>query len=121
MAAAKRKLSEVLLELVEPYLPEADSDEKLEQLITTAVIAWNACLLPADERDGLVRKAGREVGGFDKESTDLFMAALRELIIRKQRLFPTDKRFVVNHRVVTIRGKHSLQVASLPDVNRDDG
>jgi hypothetical protein len=119
MAVPKRKMSEVLLELVEPYRSEADSGEKLEQLIATAVVAWNAGLLPEARRERFLRDAGRDVCGSDRKSGALLVAAVRELLDRRQRLFPRDERFIVNYQLTTTHGKDRLEVATLSGAKLD--
>lgn len=44
------KMSEVLLEFVEPYKQFAQTEEAYRKMLTLAVVAWNASFLPEVER-----------------------------------------------------------------------
>src|SRR3954471_12797318 len=54
--AGREKMSEVLEEFIEPYSDLADTDEAFEKLLNLGVLAWNAALLPEDERQAIIDK-----------------------------------------------------------------
>lgn len=107
------KLSAVLLDFIEPFRKHAQTDEAFKKLVTLAVIAWNAAVLPKTERkelidttiNSIVTMAGEE---WRKDSEDI----LAMLIKRKERHFAGDKRFIVDYRVAETHGEFHLSVAS---------
>ena len=44
----KEKMSVVIESFVEPYLEMVEEDEAVKRLITLAIVAWNAALLPLE-------------------------------------------------------------------------
>jgi hypothetical protein len=115
-----RKMSEVLLEFIEPYLHYAQTGEILDRLVTTAVLAWNASLLPEEKRAEFLDEAGRAVFAEDgRQAADDFRSAMCDLVKRKQRLFSKDERIVVNYEFRTEHGRDKLVVASVRGASRD--
>jgi hypothetical protein len=115
-----RKMSEVLVAFIEPYLGDAPTRAMKERLVSTAVMAWNASLMPEDERTEFLDEAARAVlAGSGKQAMDEFMSVVRDLIERKQRLFSGDERIVVSYQFRAVRGGTQLAVASARDVSRD--
>ena len=60
-APGMRKMSETLLEFLEPYRELADTDEATERLIALGALAWNLALRPADERKRELRELAATV------------------------------------------------------------
>jgi len=115
-----RKMSEVLLAFVDPYLYLAGNRKMLDRLLATAAAAWNASLLPVDEREGFLDEAGRIIlAEAGKQAADDFRPIMRDLIARKQRLFPGDERVVVEYEVRRVGGRDQLVVASARGEARD--
>lgn len=106
----EEKMSEVLLAFVEPYQHLTTSYEAYQRLIGVAVIAWNAALLPADGRRELIAEAGKAIT--DKGTRRDLMAILDELIKRKERFFPDNKRFIVSYELSEAKEGYHLSVAS---------
>lgn len=52
--SGETKMSEVLLEFIEPYSQYWKTKEELNKLLGVAVIAWNAALLPGNERKEII-------------------------------------------------------------------
>ncbi len=46
----REKMSEVLDDFIEPYQEVADNEDSYRKLLNLAVLAWNAALLPEDQR-----------------------------------------------------------------------
>lgn len=87
------KMSEVLWSFVEPYREFANTEEALRRLLTLAVLAWDAALLPEEERP-----------------------PMDELIERKERYFSQYKRPIVDFELQD-RGRdyHLIVVSFLED------
>ncbi len=107
------KMSAVLLDFVEPYTKYADTDEAYRKLLTLAVMAWNASLMPAEERRRMidsVLNAGIP-GGTKKLKADL-KKLVEELIARKEAHFGQYTQMIVDFQLQdTDEGLH-LSVAS---------
>ena len=52
--AGGEKMSEVLEDFVEPYQELADTDDSFRKLLTLGMLAWNAALLPQDQRWAMI-------------------------------------------------------------------
>jgi len=87
------KMSEVLLDFVEPYMESAATEEELRKLLTVACVAWNAVLLPPTERKKLIRDT-EEI--LPAEVRGDLRAVLEPLIERKQQHFAENRRAIVN-------------------------
>jgi hypothetical protein len=105
----KKKMSEVILDFMAPYLPAAQSEERYRALLSVAVVAWNASLFPPLERrrmlDSVIDKAMPKGG----EDTKL---VIEELVQRKERYFSDNQRMILSYDLtMTEEGTH-LSVAS---------
>ncbi|HET6428788.1 MAG TPA: hypothetical protein VFJ30_10285 [Phycisphaerae bacterium] len=105
-----RKLSEVIIELVEPYM-EAFTPESVEMLIELGIVAWNLANLPPRQRRKTKAKTLR---GFPGPRRDV-EAFLDELIERKESLFPEDRRFAMDYTYTPGKAGGYLQVLSAMD------
>ena len=50
----EERMSEVLMEFVDPYTVHAGTEEQWRKLLGVAVIAWNASMFPPGERKRMV-------------------------------------------------------------------
>ena len=50
-------MSEVIMDFIEPYMESADTYEAQDRLISIAVLAWNASLLPEDRAQKVIDEA----------------------------------------------------------------
>jgi hypothetical protein len=68
-----RKMSEVLLEYVEPFLDETETYEDRSNLIDFAMMAWNLALIPEESRKELltefVTEICSEIEGIEEQKT----------------------------------------------------
>jgi hypothetical protein len=108
------KMSAVLEEFVEPYLSLADTDSGKRVLYHLAATAWNAALLPEQEREAMIDE-------FLAKTKDVFPKGghkdIRELLLamveRKLALFEDNKRFIVSIELTGPAEGGYLSVASL--------
>src|SRR5260370_29717067 len=106
------KMSEVLLEFVEPYMESAVTEDALRKLLTMAIVAWNAALIPPAEREAIIRKT--EDSLLPGMRAD-FRAILAPLILRKQQYFSDNRRSIIDFTLTMERAGPYLQVmSSLP-------
>jgi hypothetical protein len=107
------KMSDVLGKFVEPFVEYTDSEESYRKLITLAVLAWNASLLPKKDRQFMINGVFEQ--GLPESETEL-KAGLREivdqLVERKQAYFSKYRRQIIDFDVVDLGDQYYLSVAS---------
>jgi len=107
------KMSEVLKELVEPYLDFARNHSQREKLFSIAAIAWNLALIPESERRQMIDQVIEQVmRGNDPLARQDAQEIMDELIARKQTLFADNKRFIIEFHLQDIGKEFHLSVAS---------
>jgi hypothetical protein len=108
------KMSEVLFKFIEPYMEFASSRNNLEKLLIVAVIAWNASLIPKEEREAILDEEINSTLSFmDEDLVKDFKAILYELIQRKEILFSENRSFIFDYELTGSKGKYYLSVASM--------
>jgi hypothetical protein len=102
--SGETKMSEVLLEFIEPYSQYWKTKEELNKLLGVGVIAWNAALLPGNERKEIIENA---VNVAPPEIRQDMKAIVEEMIQRKETHFAHNKRMIMNYQVtMTKEGPH---------------
>jgi len=94
------KMSEVLMDFIEPYQDVVDTTETMRKLITTALVAWNTALLPEEEQADALKEIST---AFPAEAVDDFYAIVGEMIERKKRYFADYNRYILDYEL-TDRG-----------------
>jgi len=107
-----RKMSEVLLDFVEPVLETFDHPEDFEAMVTLAVLCWNCSLLPANEQRKSLNKVINELGKSDPTTRIEVEDCIRMLMERKKTVFANDIRMIANFEVVEERDGSRLVVVS---------
>jgi predicted transcriptional regulator len=105
------KMSEVLWAFVEPYREFADTEEALGKLLTLAVLAWNATLLPEGERPDMVDRVFDTLPP-DEELRAGLKGIVDELIERKERYFSQYNRMIVGFELQDRGRDYHLTIAS---------
>ena len=109
--SGETKMSEVLLEFVEPYSQYWRTKEELNKLLGVAVIAWNAALLPGNERKKIIENALKAA---PPEIRQDMKAIVDEMIQRKETHFAHNKRLIMNYQVtMTKEGPHVTTLSTL--------
>jgi len=109
------KMSEVLSEFIEPWIEAADTLQSYDKLIGTAIIAWNAALLPKDQRQKMLDDMARTIAATaDKQTLKDFQVIMADFIRRKERHFADHKRFIFSYEVKETKNGFHLAVASTP-------
>jgi hypothetical protein len=106
------KMSAVLEEFIAPYREVADTEDALRKLLTTALVAWNAALLPAQEREAHLEKIFET---FPKEVRADGMAVIGELMERKERYFSEYTRMILDYELTDTGENYHLVVISTVD------
>ena len=91
--AGQERMSEVLLEFIDPYTRGLSSDEAFDKLLNLGIVAWNAALLHGSERVGFIEDI---VNAFPADIRQEGRAHLADLIRRKEKHFAHNTRMIVN-------------------------
>ena len=94
------KMSDVLEEFVEPYLPEANSLEQQRILFDMGTIAWNLAIMPEHQRQPAISELFDDLMK-DKKATVKrdFNNLMDEMIARKLELFPNNRRYILDYQL----------------------
>lgn len=108
--AGQVKMSEVLVDFIEPYSMSVRTEEEYQKLLSVALIAWNAALLPPNGRqemiDSIIGKA------IPADSADDAKLVIHELIRRKDRYFADIKRSILLYELTMTKEGPHISVAS---------
>ncbi len=106
------KMSDVLEEFVEPYLPAVNNHSQRQKLFTMAVIAWNAAIMPAQERQSMLDSTIKQgLTGNPLAQMDA-LNIIEEMVQRKQQFFADNKRMIMDFQLQEIGKTFHLSVAS---------
>ena len=110
------KMSEVLMDFIEPYESMLHSEEDYRKIISTALVAWNAALLPEPERREMVDSIIDEA--FSSAADDARLV-IDELSRRKERHFAQIKRGMLSYELtMTKDGPHVSVMSTLEGIPR---
>jgi len=110
----KEKLSAAILKLIEPHRELAPTYAAYNLLIALAIVAWNAALVEGEERQNMLdRLLGVALKTENEKTRAEVRQFMNELIKRKERYFPEDKRYVVGYHLSETKENYHLSVASL--------
>jgi len=110
--AADEKMSAVLLAFIAPYKEVATSYEAYDRLIALAVLAWNAALLKAAQREDLLNQAMDNILASEPDTREDLKKLIGLLIERKEQSFSGNKRFIVAYELSEAKNDYHLSVAS---------
>lgn len=95
----ENKLSEAIEHIAQPLLDSARDDEDRRLSLVIATACWNLSLMPKDERPALIKdlldktiKPGQPAREVEQ--------VIEALVLRKEAMFPDDKRVVLNYTFV---------------------
>jgi len=99
------KMSEVLEGFVEPYRGLANTDNGQRVLLHIASLAWNAAILPENERQAVLDQvAANGLPGFQGQAQEELQDLLTNMIARKRALFDDNKRFILSVELTSAEG-----------------
>jgi hypothetical protein len=104
-----KKLSQVLVEFIEPYADLCTDDNRFGRIISVAVVAWNAACYSGSKRTEFLQKMLQLVPPEGREGMASIVA---EMIERKERYYADDRRFVVSYQVIPTPQGRQLGVMS---------
>jgi hypothetical protein len=112
--AGVAKMSDVLSEFIEPYRESTpDTADAMRKLITTASIAWNTALLPAEERAGKLQKL---IAALPEDIREDFTGVIDDMIERKEKYFAHYDRMILDFELTDQGGGdyHISVMATMP-------
>ena len=117
--AGEEKISEAIIEFIEPYRASARNPGAYESLIAVGILAWNAALLPASERLKLLSDSIDAVfSPKNQEIREGLQDLLNLLIRRKEQFFAENRRYILRyHLSKTSEGYHLSVVSTDPQTS----
>jgi hypothetical protein len=107
----QKKMSEVLLDFVEPYSDQWRNEAELRTLLNIATLVWNASLLTGSQREEAIQDMIQAV---PPEGRVDFRRILDDMIQRKMALFAGNKRAILSFEVSkTPTGPYVSVISSL--------
>lgn len=106
------KMSEVLMEFIEPLAEVDKSDENRRKSLAIGVIAWNLALAPETKRKKLLEETLVDLFKLNKSSKEEMQTVFKFLIDRKERYFGHINRFIVEYNVTGSGDSLHLSVIS---------
>lgn len=103
------KMSEVLLDFIEPYRELADTTEAMHRLITIALVAWNTALLPKAEQAESLKQISKALPA---DVVDDFHAIVGEMIERKNKFFADYTRNILDYELADTGDSYHISVIS---------
>lgn len=110
----REKLSVAIENIAKPIVESLDTWENKEKCLAMAIAVWNITILPEKEAKQMILellKATTSDSGSIHSTAGL--AVISEMMIRKQRLYPDDRRYVVNYTIEDRPKELYFQVASI--------
>jgi hypothetical protein len=108
------KLSEVILDYANPLTNAAGDNQGKEKAIRLSLIFWNASLLPKAKALETTEPVLNEMVKGDQLLKEEFYNIFEMMYNRKQSLFSTDKRFIIDYSLEKNQQGFYLQVVSAP-------
>jgi len=103
------KMSDILLEYVEPYMDSVKTDEEYKKLFTVAMIAWNVSFLPEDEQKKTISNFKT---CFPPPLQNDFIKIVNMMIERKNTYFSEYKRKIIDYTLKDLGDEINISVAS---------
>ena len=105
----QEKMSEVILDFVEPYRDGFEERDGMEWLITFAVIAWNAALVSSKKRRAMLNDA---VDGLPDADKEMVSDLLEHMLRRKKQRFRRNRRMIYEYNVAESEEGLHVSIAS---------
>jgi len=108
------KMSEVLMELIQPEWNTCNTEDAMRKLLTLGMAAWNAALLPLDKRTAILDDLAATLPGQLRAD---FHLVIEPLIRRKEELFPHIRRPMLSYELTWLNPHepHLTVVSGLTD------
>jgi hypothetical protein len=103
-------ISDAVSKIIAPYRDTAQDYKSFHKLVTIACTAWNASILPAEERESMLADMLKLMP--DQQSREDFTEIVKELMKRKNWLYPKVNRMIVQFKVTERRNDFHVAIAS---------
>ena len=114
--APRRKMSEMISEIGAGFISAGKSLEERQNRLTAVCSAWNMACASPENRQQQLQQYAESYRRFNPTISPVDLARIVEdmetLIERKLRMFPDDRRQIVNARVVMVGADFRIEVAS---------
>lgn len=111
------KMSEVLLDFIEPYYHGVDTEEAMRKLVTTALVAWNTALMPTEAQDEQLEAVAQAL---PDETVEDFYVIVGEMIERKNRYFAEYTRYILDYELTGEGDDYHISVISTADPDSEE-
>jgi hypothetical protein len=109
----REKMSETLEDFIEPYRELADNEDAFRKLLNLGVLAWNAALLPDDQRRRAIDETlSAGLSRSSKEDRALAKEFIEKLVRRKEERFAANQRAIISFELTDTGDGYHLTVAS---------
>jgi hypothetical protein len=118
-----KKMSELILEFIEPYMVHTDSDEDVRMLMPLAVMAWNASMLPDDEMEAMLEEAVNMIEDavpddpLSKSDREELLDLLDDMVEHKRKHFARYTKGIADYEITEREDGFHLSVISFADVD----
>jgi len=108
------KMSEVLMEYIEPFLEGTETYEECSNLLEIAIMSWNMALVSEEKAQELLKKifSGNSSDPEEIEDEKEVQRIVKKLIKRKLKFFAEEKRFITDFKLTENSGRFHISVAS---------
>jgi len=108
------KMSEILIEYIEPFLEDTDTYQERSNLLEIAVMSWNMALVSEEKRQELLKElfSKHPSDPEDIEAEKELQRLMKKLIKRKLKFFAEEKRFITDFKLTENSGRFHISVAS---------
>jgi RNA binding exosome subunit len=111
-----QKMSEVLEEFVEPYLPSAQGHQQTKALFAMAIVAWNISLLPdAEQRSHLENVSQKVAESSGSQDCADIREELQRMVDRRKKYFSYCNRRILDFELTESADDYHLSVISTLD------
>ena len=108
------KMSEVLIEYIEPFLAGTENYQEYSNFLKIAVMSWNMALVSEEKGQELLKKIfpGNSSDPEEIEDEKEVQRIVKKLIKRKLKFFAEEKRFITDFKLTQNSGRFHISVAS---------
>ena len=108
------KMSEVLMEYIDPFLEGTETYQECANLLEIAVMSWNMALVSEEKGQELLKKLfpGDSSDPEEIEDKREVQRLIKKLIKRKLKFFAEEERLITDFKLTENSGRFHISVAS---------
>ena len=103
-------ISDAISKIIAPYRDTAQSYSSFYKLVMIACTAWNAAILTDEKGASMLSDMRKSMP--DQQSREDFTEIVKELMKRKNRLYPNVNRMIVEFKVTERKNDFHIAIAS---------